>query len=169
LIGARVIFITQWVSPSIASEKVMSHDFESEMTAHWLQSDIGPRQAAAKLQPVCGDVEPLSEQAIRELEAEWQEKRNAFYAVLGILGGPWNCLAGFDCEDVESPADHTRVVSYLAKATNGRFVVDGTTQTIEPNGDLTLNLLHRGNRYSCTFEDGGSWVNLSGLLAGLNN
>lgn len=142
-------------------------DPDATMTAHWLQSGIGPREAAAKLQSACGDVE-LSEQTIQELEVKWRQERNAAHIVYAILGGPWNRLAGFDCEDVESPADHTNIVRYLAAVTGDQFAVDDVVQTIEPNGDLTLALMHQGNAYSFSLEDHGSWCNVPGTLAGLN-
>ena len=41
-------------------------------------------------------------------------------------------------------------------------------QSVEPNGDLKLSLTHEGKAYAFTFEDYGSWRNLSGLLVGLN-
>ncbi len=143
-------------------------DFEAEMTAYWRRSGIGPRQAVALLQPACRDVEPLREEAIQKLDAEWQQGRSAFDIVLDILGGPWNRLTGFDCEDVSWPADHTNIVYDLAKITGGRFTVDDVVQTEEPNDRLTLGFQHRSNRYSFTFEHGGTWVNLTSLLAGLN-
>lgn len=62
-------------------------DPDATMTAHWLQSGIGPREAAAKLQSACGDVE-LSEQTIQELEVKWRQERNAAHIVYAILGGP---------------------------------------------------------------------------------
>lgn len=143
-------------------------DFEAAMTAHWLQSSIGPREAVAKLRPACGDVKPLDEATLEKLETEWREKRNAFHIVLGILGGQWKRLAGFDCEDVESPADHTRKVRYLAASTGGRFTAENIEQTVEPNDDIRLTFTHQGNRHSFTFENNGSWVNLPGTLDGLN-
>lgn len=75
-------------------------DFEAAMTAHWLQSRIGPREAAAKLRPACGNVVPLDEATLEKLETEWRKERNAFHIVLAILGGAWNRLAGFDCEEL---------------------------------------------------------------------
>ena len=144
-------------------------DFKEAMTAHWLKLGIGPREAAEKLQPACGNVESLSEAKLTELEVTWRRERNAFYIILAILGGQWNRLAGFDCEDVEWPADHTRKVRYLAASTGGQFIVEDVEQTVEPNDDVRLTLAHRGNRYSFTFPHNGSWVNLSGLLNGLNH
>ena len=138
------------------------------MTAHWLHSSIGPREAAAKLRPACGNVEPLDGATLEKLETEWRKERNAFHIVLGILGGAWNRLAGFDCEDVESPADHTRKVRYLAASTGGRFTAESIEQTVEPNEDIGLAFTHQGSRYSFTFENNGSWVNLPGILDGLN-
>jgi hypothetical protein len=77
-------------------------------------------------------------------------------------------LAGFDCEDVESPADHTKIVFYLAAIAGDQFAVDDVVQTIEPNGDLRLLLMHQGNAHSFTMEDHGSWCNVPGTLDGLN-
>jgi hypothetical protein len=142
-------------------------DYEAKITSHWLQLGIGPREAAAKLQAACGDIE-LDEETIRKLEVRWQQKHNALSIVYGILAGPWNRLAGFDCEDVVSPADHTDIVSYLGATTGNKFVAENVVQSIEPNGDLRLSLMHEGKAYAFTFEDGGSWLNLSGLLVGLN-
>jgi hypothetical protein len=142
-------------------------DYETKITNHWLQLGIGPREAAAKLQAACGDIE-LDEETVRKLEARWQQKHDAISIVYGILAGPWNRLAGFDCEDVVSPADHTHIVGYLSATTANKLVAENVVQSIEPNGDLRLSLTHEGNTYAFTFEDGGSWCNLSGLLVGLN-
>jgi hypothetical protein len=77
-------------------------------------------------------------------------------------------LAGFDCENVQSPADHRDIVRYLGAATSNKFAAENVIQSVEPNGDLKLSLMHAGKAYAFTFEDHGSWCNLSGLLAGLN-
>lgn len=143
------------------------HNYKKRMTSLWLQLGIGPREAAAKLQAACGNIE-LDEETIQELEARWQQNHDAISIVYGILAGPWNRLAGFDCEDVVSPADHTHIVGYLGATTANKFVAENVVQSIEPNGDLRLSLTHEGNTYALTFEDGGSWCNLSGLLVGLN-
>jgi len=142
-------------------------DYKAKITSHWLQLGIGPREAAAKLQAACGDIE-LDEETIRKLEARWLQKHDALSIVYGILAGPWNRLAGFDCEDVVSPADHTFIVTYLGATTANKFVAENAVQSFEPNGDLRLSLTHEGKPYAFTFEDGGSWLNLSGLLVGLN-
>jgi hypothetical protein len=148
---------------------VSEQDFEALMTGHWLRFNIGPREAAAKLQPACGNVEPLDEATLLKLETNWQQQRNAFHIALAILGGPWNRLAGFDCEDVESPADHTHIVHCLAAATDDKLVAEDVVQTTEPNDNLRLTFKCRGNSYSFTFEGNGSWVNLPGTLGGLNH
>lgn len=143
-------------------------DFKAAMTTFWLHHGIGPREAAAKLQPACGNVEPLDEATLEKLEAKWRQEGDAFRIVLGILGGPWNRLAGFDCEDVGWPADHTHIVRYLAASTAGRFSVEDVVQTTEPNDDIRLTFTHHGNRHSFTFQNNGTWVNLPGMLDGLN-
>ncbi len=142
-------------------------DYEAAITSHWLQSGIGPREAAAELQPACGDVE-ADEETIRKLEARWRQEHDALDIVFGILGGPWNRLAGFDCEDVHSPADHRDIVGYLGAVTSNKLAAQNVVQSVEPNGDLKLSLTHEGKAYAFTFEDYGSWCNLSGLLGGLN-
>lgn len=142
-------------------------DFEAAMTAHWLQSSIGPREAAAKLRPACGNVEPFTEAKLEELETKWEKARSAFGILLAILS-EWNRLAGFDCEDVSWPADHTRKVRYLAASTGGRLTVDDVEQRVELNDDIRLTFAHQGDRYSFTFQNNGTWVNLPGLLNGLN-
>ncbi len=121
------------------------------MTAHWLQSGIGPRDAVAKLQPTC-DGEALSEEFLPELEDKWQDQRDAALIVYAILGGPWNRLAGFGLKDVISPADHTQIVHFLAKTTGNQFAVDDVVQTDNPNGDVNLLVMHRGKRYSFDVE-----------------
>ncbi len=108
------------------------------------------------------------EETIRRLEAKWQQQHDAFGVVLEILGGSWNRLAGFDCEDVQSPADHRDIVGNLCALTTNKLTAENVTQSVEPNGDLKLALTHDGKTYAFTFEDFGSWCNLSGLLAGLN-
>jgi hypothetical protein len=144
------------------------YEYQAAITKHWLQSEIGPREAAALLQPACSDTQ-ADEEKIRELEALWQKNHDPILIIYGILGDAWHRLAGFDCEDVHSPADHTVVVGYLAAATANKFIVEGVAQTVEPNGNLKLSLTHDGKGYAFTFEDNGSWLNLSGLLAGLNS
>jgi hypothetical protein len=147
---------------------VRYYDYKAAITSHWLQSGIGPREAAAELRPACSDVE-ADEGTIRKLEAKWQqEEHDAVAIVFGILSGLWNRLAGFDCEDVQSPADHRDIVGYLAAATSNKFAAENVTQSVELNGDLKLSLTHEGKSYAFTFEDFGSWRNLPGLLTGLN-
>lgn len=143
-------------------------DFEAAMTAHWVRSNIGPREAAAKLRPACSNVEPLSEQTLEKLEARWRQETDAFGILLEILG-EWRRLSGFDCEDVERPADHACIVHYLAASTGGRFTVEDVVQTVEANDDIRLTLTHQGDRYSFTFQNNGTWVNLPGTLDGLNH
>lgn len=144
------------------------HDYEAAITSHWLQSGIGPREAAAKLQPACGNVE-VNEETIRKLEAKWRQKHDPISIVYGLLGETWNRLAGFDCEDVQSPADYIHIVGYLAAISSNNIVAADVKQSIEPNGDLKISLTRGGSTYSFTFENCGSWCNLSGLLAGLNH
>ena len=144
------------------------YDYETAITNHWLRSGIGPREAAAELQHACVDVE-VDEETIRKLEATWQEKHDPILIIYGLLGEAWKRLAGFDCEDVHMPADHTDVVGYLAAATSSKFSVQDVTQAVEPNGNLNLSLTHAGKVYAFTFEDNGSWLNVAGLLAGLNS
>lgn len=136
-------------------------------TGHWLKKGIGPRDAVAKLQPACGDVQ-LSEETIQELEARWRQQHDAFHIVLAILGGALHRLAGFDCEDVQSPADHTRMVHYLAEIAADRIAIGDVVQTVEPNGDVRLLLTQRGDSYSFIVPSNGSWLNVPGTLAGLN-
>lgn len=143
------------------------HDYGAAINSHWLRSGIGPREAAAKLQPACGGVE-VNEETIRKLEAKWQQKQDAISIVYGLLGGTWKRLAGFDCEDVHSPADHIHIVGYLAATSSNKIVAADVKQSIEQNGDLKISLTQGGSAYSFTFENCGSWRNLSGLLAGLN-
>ena len=138
------------------------------MTAHWVQSNIGPREAAAKLRPACGNVEPLSESTLEKLESRWRREADAFGILLAILA-EWHRLTGFDCEDVEWPADHTCIVHYLAAVTGDKFAVKDIVQTAEPNDKLRLAFRHQGNSHSLTFQHNGSWINLSGTLDGLNS
>jgi hypothetical protein len=135
-------------------------------TEHWLQAGIGPRDAVTKLQLACSDVE-LSEKTIQGLEAHWRQHGDAFRIVLANLAGARR-LAGFDCEDVESPADHTRMVHYLAEIAANKLTIDDVVQTTEPNGDVRLLLTHRADSYSFTVAGNGSWRNVPGTLDGLN-
>ena len=137
------------------------------MTAHWVQFNIGPREAAAMLRPACGNVEPLTEAKLEELETEWEKERSAFGILLATLA-EWHRLAGFDCEDVEWPADHTCIVHYLAASTAGQLTVEDVVQITEPNNDIRVTFTHRGNQYFFSFENNGTWVNLPGTLDGLN-
>lgn len=142
-------------------------DFEAAMTAHWLQHNIGPREAAAKLRPACSNVEPLSEPILEKLETRWRQEADVFGILLAILA-EWHRLAGFDCEDVQWPADHGCIVHYLVASTGGRFSAENIEQTVEPNENIRLTFTHQGNRYSFAFENNGTWVNLPGTLDGLN-
>jgi hypothetical protein len=88
------------------------------MTAHWGQSNIGPREAPRSSGPACGNVEPLSESTLEKLETRWRHEADAVGVLLAILA-EWHRLAGFDCEDVEWPADHACIVHYLAASSGG--------------------------------------------------
>ena len=62
-----------------------------------------------------------------------------------------------------------RILSVTSRRlTSNKLTPEYVTQSVEPNGDLKLALTHDGKTYAFTFEDFGSWCNLSGLLAGLN-
>jgi HEAT repeat protein len=143
-------------------------DSKTAMVVHWLLNDIGPREVIAKLRPACGDKE-ISEAAIEKLEEKWRTDFNGELFVWNILSEPPNCLAGIVCKTVTSPAEHERLVEDLAKITNGRFAVEDVAQTVEPNGEeLRLLLVHRGKGYSFSIQHEGRWLNLSGVLRGLN-
>jgi hypothetical protein len=144
-----------------------SSDYRAEMTARWLQLGIGPREVAAKLQPACCATE-LDEDSIHELETRWRQNPKAEYVIFKILGDFWKCLTGVDCEDVHLPADHISVVGDLAGITANKFRVDDVVQLAQPNDELTLSLTHEGKAHAFTFPDNGSWLNLAGLLSGLN-
>src|SRR4029077_740203 len=56
---------------SFAQDIVDRLEPETAMTVRWLLNDIGPREAAAKLQPACSDV-PAGDEMLRDLDAKWQ-------------------------------------------------------------------------------------------------
>ena len=119
------------------------------------------------LQPACCGT-GLNEDSIRELEVNWRQKPDAERVIFKMLGDLWKCLTGFDCEDVHDPADHVSVVAYLAGITANKFLVDDVRQSVEVSDDLKLSLTHKGKAHAFSFPGNGSWLNLPGLLSGLN-
>lgn len=142
-------------------------DPETAMTLYWLLNDIGPRDVIAKLRPACGNKE-VSETAIEKLEQKWRTDFNAESFVWNILSEPPNCLAGIVCKTVTSPAEHDELIKDLAAVTNGRFIVEDVAQIVESSGELQLLFLHRGAGYSFFIQNHGRWLNLPGVLEGLN-
>lgn len=152
---------------NLATEIAARLDPETAMAVHWLLHDIGPREVVARLQPACGD-EQLSEEAIEKLEAKWRAEFDARWILFNVLGGRWNRLAGIVCKTGTSPAEHDGLIEDLAAVTSGRFIVEDVAQTIEPSGDLRLLFVHQGAGYSFSVQNDGRWLNLSGVLDGLN-
>jgi HEAT repeat protein len=142
-------------------------DPETMMAVHWLLNDIGPREVVAKLRPACGDKE-LSETAIEKLEEKWRTEFKAESLLWSILGDFGGRLAGIVCKTVTSPADHDGLIEDLAAITSGRLTVEDVAQTVEPSGDLQLLFVHGGSGYSFSVQNHGRWLNLSGVLEGLN-
>lgn len=163
----RTFLVCGGQAKNLATDIVARLDPETATTLHWLLNDIAPRDVIAKLRPACGNKE-LSETAIEKLEQKWRTDFNAESFVWNILSEPPNCLAGIVCKTVTSPAEHDDLIKDLAAVTNGRFIVEDVAQTVEPSGDLRLLFVHCGLGYSFSIQNHGRWLNLSGVLEGLN-
>jgi HEAT repeat protein len=152
---------------SLAEEVVRSLEPATAMTVDWLRKDIGPREAAAKLQPACDAFDP-SPATIDKFEAEWRKRPDATRVVYELLGGQWNRLTAIFCKTVESPADHAQLVRDLSDITGDQFVLDDVAQTVVSNEELRLSFVHRGGSHSFSVENQGRWLNLRGVLKDLN-
>jgi HEAT repeat protein len=136
------------------------------MTVGWLLGDIGPREAAAKLQPACGDV-AASEEVLQDLDAKWEKNPDATQVVWALLHA-WNRLAVPFYKTVEATVDHDDTVRALAAIAGEHFTVDEVVQTTEPSGDFRILLVHRGTGYSFPVENHGRWCNVPAVIDGLN-
>ena len=141
-------------------------NFEAAMTARWLQAGIGPREAAAKLQPAFNGIE-LDEQAIQALDNKWEGQPDALGIVYALLDG-WHRLAGFGCKTSQSPVDHAEIILMMAEISKDKFPIDDIRQTIESDEELRVSLVSRGERYSFSVQDHGRRYNIDGVLDGLN-
>jgi HEAT repeat protein len=140
---------------------------EIAITVRWLLNDIGPREAAAKLHPACGDV-PASDEVLQDLEAKWRTAPDANGVVWTLLGG-WNRIAVPFYKTVESPVDHAETVRKLTAISGERFAVDEVVQTTESSGDFRVLLVHQGTGYSFPVQNHGRWCNVRAVLDGLND
>jgi hypothetical protein len=150
-------------------DRVAGHvDPPTAMTIHWLRTGLGPREAAARLAPAYGLTEPGAEE-IAELVAKWREEPDALHIVYGLLGEAWNRIAAFDSKDVVAP-DHAKIVGDLAGITGGRFALDDVVQTEKAHRDADFQVLfaHNGVGYSLPLRNHGRYVDVRGLLDGLN-
>ena len=139
---------------------------EIAMTVRWLLNDIGPREAAAKLQPACGGV-PAREEVLQDLEAKWRTAPDATGVVWTLLGR-WNRIAVPFYKTVESPVDHAETVRKLTAISGERFAVGEVVQTTESSGDFRVLLVHQGAGYSFPVQNHGRWCNVRAVLDGLN-
>ena len=151
---------------SFAQDVVDCLEPEIAMTVRWLLNDIGPREAAAKLQPACGGV-PASEEVLQDLEAKWRTAPDATGVVWTLLGR-WNRIAVPFYKTVESPVDHAETVCKLTAISAERFAVGEVVQTTESSGDFRVLLVHQGAGYSFPVQNHGRWCNVRAVLDGLN-
>ena len=152
---------------SLAGDIVDRLEPEMAMTVRWLLNDIGPREAAAKLQPACGDV-PASDKVLKELDTQWRTEPDARHVVWTLLGG-WNRIACVFYKTVQSPVDHDETVCEIAAIAGERFAVDDVVQKIEASGYFRILLVHQGTGYSFPVEDHGRWCNVRAVIDGLNS
>ena len=96
---------------------------EIAMTVRWLLNDIGPREAAAKLQPACGGV-PASEEVLQDLDAKWRTEPDATALFSGACWVGGSRLAVPFYKTVQSPVDHDETVRKLAAISGEHFVVE---------------------------------------------
>lgn len=139
---------------------------EMAMTVHWLLSDIGPREAAAKLLPACGNV-AANEEMLQDLDSKWRTEPDATQVVWHLLGG-WNRIACVSYKTVGKPVDHDATVRKLAAITGEVLIVDEVVQTTEPSGDFRVLLVHQGVGYSFPVQNHGRWCNVRAGIDGLN-
>ena len=139
---------------------------EMATTVRWLLNDIGPREAAAKLQPAYSDI-LVSEDVLQDLEAKWQAKPDTTQVIWGLLNG-WKRIAVPFYKTVQSPVDHDETVRKLAAIAGGHFAIDEVVQTTEAGGDFRLLLVHQGLGYSFPVQNYGRWCNVRAVIDGLN-
>jgi hypothetical protein len=136
-------------------------------TVRWLRNDIGPRDAAAKLQPACGGA-PASEKTLEKIDAKWKTDLDARGVIWVLLGG-WDRIAVPFYKTVVSPVDHTETVYELSAMAGEQFAVGEVVQVAESEDDFRLTLIHKGAGYSFPIKDQGRWCNVVAVIDGLNN
>jgi HEAT repeat protein len=139
---------------------------QTAMTVRWLLNDIGPLEAAAKLQPACGDV-PVSREMLQDLNAKWRTEPDATDVVWGLLSG-WKRIACVSYK-VGTQVDHSEAVREIAAIAGAQFVVDEVVQTTESDEDFRLFLVHQGAGYSFPVQNHGRWCNVRAVIGGLND
>jgi HEAT repeat protein len=151
---------------SLARDIIDRLELQMAMTVHWLLNDIGPREAAAKLQPAYGDV-PTSDEMLQELDTKWRTEPDATHVFWSLLNG-WKRFVVVFYKGHGPHIDHDEAVRELAAISEERFAVDEVVQTTESSGDFRVLLVHQGIGYSFPVQNHGRWCNIDAVLKGLN-
>jgi HEAT repeat protein len=154
-------------APEVLDRVVTRVDRDTAMTIHWLRAHIDPAEAVEKLGPAFGEA-ALSAEQLEKLKADWDERHDAQQIVWGLLG-EWNRLGVVMRKTVDATPNHDEVVADFAKITGDQFSLSDIVQTVEPDGQLRLLFVHRDQGYSFRVEHHGRYVNVRGILDGLND
>lgn len=152
---------------TLAQDIVDQLEPEVSMTVRWLLNNIGPREAAAKLQPACGGVAARDE-LLQTLATQWQAEPDATGVIWKLLDG-WKRLAVPFYKTVEGHVDHAETVRDLAAIAYGGFTVEEVVQTTESSGDFQILLVQGGTGYSFPVQNHGRWCNVRAVIDGLND
>jgi HEAT repeat protein len=149
-------------------DRVMTRvDRDAALTIRWLKDRIGPADVIEKLAPAFRGIQ-TSENQLEKLETKWREKPDAKQIVWGILD-EWNRLGVVARKTVDATPDHDEVVADFAKITGDQFSLSDIVQAVEPDGQLRLLFVHRDRGYAFRVEHHGRYVNVQGILDGLND
>ena len=96
----------------------------------------------------------------------WQ-KDDSFPTMLALLSESGR-VHWFDCEDADSPPDYLALISDLIALSGGEIIVRNAAVSIEPPASLELRINTGAHAVTIHLQHQGDWIDVEGLLSGLN-
>jgi hypothetical protein len=144
---------------------------QDAMGAHWYMVGLTPTKAARNLVAHGVLSTELPRERIEAIEALWREKRRPFVALQDLLHEA-KILTLFDREYWRTPIDYDDVIRVLSRGSAGVFEPEAIAQEYREagsaSGGYSVEFLYGGKLHAFMARDGGDWIDVESLLAGLN-
>ena len=145
--------------------------FTSQL-AGWPQFDLVTRlkHVSADAMLVLLDRAELTAKASHDARTRFAEawrKGDSFDTILELLveGGR---VHWFDCEDAHSPPDYLGLLAELLALSGGEIVVKNAVVSIKPPASLELRIDTNARAVKIDLQYQGDWIDVEGLVSGLN-